>query len=158
MTEPRQDELLDPTSCDVLDLVQEHHADLPPKERWPATLRELVEVLAAYNERVLRMKPHAAADDAMERTVLIADYLGGRFVYLPRGESLRVAVRDALIYRLSDQLPVHEIAERYGLNEIRIYQIVAREKRRAVRRMQGRLFEDAVPAPGGTTPAGGGGE
>lgn len=156
MAETRQIDLLDPTQCDVLDLVQEHHADLPPKERWPSTLRELVDVLAAYNERVLRMKPHAAADDAMERVMVIADYLGGKFVYLPRGDALRVAVRDALIYRLSTRLPVLEIARKYDLTEIRVYQIVAREKHREIELRQGKLFDESPARDSAPTPAGGG--
>lgn len=142
MGDPRQDEMLDPMSCDVLDLVHDQHADLPPTARWPATLRNLVDVMTAYNERVLKMKPHAAADDAMERIIVLADYLGGRFVYLPRGDSLRQAVRDAMIYRLHGRLSVADLATRYKLNEVEIYRIVAREKRRAIDRLQGKLFDD----------------
>lgn len=148
MADPRQAELLNPMTCDVMDLVDEHHADLPGAERWPKALRELVDVLASYNERVLRMSPKAAADDAIERVVVIADYLGGKFVYLPRGDVLRVAARDAVIYRLHGRLPVTEIARLFDLGEIRVYAIVATEKQRAIARMQGRLF-DEPPAGGG---------
>lgn len=141
MTEPRQPDLLDPMSCDPLDLVIEHAADMPERHRWPALLRELVDVMMAYNERVLQMTPYQAADDAVERVVLIAEYLGGRFVYLPRGDVLRTAAREAVIYRLSDSKSPAEIARQFGLSEVNVYRVIAKQKALAVKRMQGRLFD-----------------
>jgi Mor family transcriptional regulator len=134
-------QLLDPMTCDPLDLLLEHHADLPPPARWPKLLRELVDIHAAYNERVWKLTAKQAADDAIERVVLLAQYLGGRFVYLPRGDELRIAARDALIYRLSDRQPAHEIAKLFGLGEHVVYRIIARQRALVVDRLQGKLFE-----------------
>lgn len=134
-------QLLDPMTCDVMDLLLEHHAALPPPGRWPPLLRQMVDVMATYNERALKMTPKQAADDAIERVVLVANYLGGRFVYLPRGDALRVAARDALIYRLSNRMPVHQLATLFGLGEHIVYRILAREKALEVDRLQGKLFE-----------------
>lgn len=136
-----QGELLDPMTCDVMDLLLEHHAALPPTHRWPPLLRQLADVMASYNERALKMPPKQAADDAIERIVVLANYLGGRFVYLPRGDALRQAARDALIYRLSSRLPAHELGRMFGLGEHAIYRVIAREKQMEIDRLQGKLFE-----------------
>lgn len=135
------EQLLDPMTCDAMDLLLQFHADLPPKDRWPPMLRHLVQVLVAYNERALKMTPKQAADDAIERVVLIAHYLGGRYVYLPRGDVLRRAARDAVIYRLSERgLQAPELADMFRLGVNAVWDICARERRLEVGRLQGKLF------------------
>jgi len=119
----------DPMKCGALEFLDEHSAALPPVRRWPETLRHLVDVLASYNERGLRMSHKQAADDAAERVFLIADYLGGRNLYLPRGAALRRAARDALIFRLVESLPKDEVCRMWGLSEIYLYKIIAEQKR-----------------------------
>lgn len=144
MNDVRQASLLDPATCDPLDLVLEHAADLPPQHRWPALLREMVEVLCAYNERALHWSPKQAADDAVERVVVLAEYLGGRFVYLPRGDVLRSAAREAVIYRLSIHMSTGELARAFGLSEVHVYRLIAQQRAIVIDRMQGKLFDDAT--------------
>lgn len=136
-----QPELFNALTCDPLDLI-EHAGDvLTDRARWPQRMTELFDVLYAYNVR-LGMQADTAAPDAAERTFLIADYLGGSVVYLPRGDALRRAVRDAEAYRRHTGNNTEQLAREYGMTTTKFYELIAREKARRLRRLQGRLFAD----------------
>lgn len=138
MTEPKAN----PKDCDPVDLIVHHGEDFPPEQKWPAMLRNLVAVLLEYNRRVLRMTDKQASEDAKERVFLIAHYLGGKFMYLPRGDRLRSAVRDALIWRLAATLKPSEIAEQFGLSEVMAYRIISQAPPMQDDGLRGRLFDE----------------
>lgn len=138
----------DPTQCDVLELVGLLGAWVPgrtpqdePKRahHWPEQLGNLFDVLFAWTRR--RMPDGQAATEARDLVFVIAEYLGGRTLYLPGNEDLRIAVRDAQIYALQGRIPTDEIARRYDLTVPRISMICAEQRQLRVRRLQGELFE-----------------
>lgn len=136
-----QPELFDALTCDPIDLIERGGDALSDISRWPQRLRELFDIEYRYS---LRSMPEAqAAADAAARTLLIADYLGGSALYLPRGDALRKAVRDATIYaRFSRASNMDALAREFGVTTPHLYEIVAREKARHIAKRQGRLFAE----------------
>lgn len=135
-----QEEMFDALTCDPLDLIERGGEVLADKARWPQRLVELYDVLFAY-ARKIGLDDEASARDASARTLLIADYLGGSVVYLPRGDALRRAVRDSEAYRRHNGRNTDMLAREYGMTSTKFYELLARERRRRVRSFQGRLFE-----------------
>lgn len=138
----------DPTQCDVMELVGLLGGWVPertPKDEakrahhWPEQLANLFDVVHAFTRR--RLPDAQAATEARDLVILIAEYLGGRTLYLPGNEDLRIAVRDAQIYALQGRMPTDEIARRYDLTVQRISMICAEQRQLRVRRLQGELFE-----------------
>lgn len=137
-----QTEMFNALTCDPLELIERASGVLDDKTRWPQRLVEIYDVLFAYNARRRGLAEDDAARDAAAQAILLADYLGGAVVYLPRGDSLRKAVRDSEAYRRHNGRNTEELAREYGMTTTKFYELIAREKSRRVRRMQGRLFTE----------------
>lgn len=136
-----QGTMFDALTCDPMDLIERGGEALSDVSRWPQRLRELFEIEHRYSLR--SMPADQAAADAGARTLLIADYLGGSAVYLPRGDALRKAVRDAMIYaRFNRASNMDTLAREFGVTTPHLYEIVAREKARNIAKRQGRLFAE----------------
>ncbi len=111
--------------------------------QWPTELRTLFDVLHEVSLGLGDSAPDAAARAALA-VLAIATNMGGRGVYLPRGESLRVAVRDRQMYAEfsgggGDE--VKRLATKHDLTDIHVYRILAREHKASVARRQGDLFK-----------------
>lgn len=95
--------------------------------RWGKVLGSLVEV----TENSLRhqgLKPEQAREIAEHLIADIAHYFGGRPIYLPRGQSLTLGIRNARIYGEFTGDNVHDLADRYQLTAARIYKILEEER------------------------------
>ena len=133
-------ELFNALTCDPMDLIEHAGDALTDRSRWPARLQELFDIEYRYSLRTL--SDDAAAQDAAARTFLIADYVGGSALYVPRGDALRLAVRNAEIYARYRGTANHSaLAREYGVTEPHLYEIVAAEKKRQIAKRQGRLFQ-----------------
>ncbi|MCG9722131.1 Mor transcription activator family protein [Shewanella sp. Isolate7] len=105
--------------------------------RWPANLQSLCEVIrtALVNRKV---------DDADVLAELLAtaigSYLGGRDIYIPSGERLKVALRDIRIWRDFKGNNLEALSRIHGLSERRISQIVEEQRRAFLARRQRGLF------------------
>jgi Mor family transcriptional regulator len=140
MSQASQGSMFDALTCDPLDLIERGGDALNDRTRWPAKLAELYDI--EYQCGLRRgLPPDEAATDATARTIMIADYLGGSSVYLPRGDELRRAVRDSEVFRRHRGNNHEELAREIGMTSTKLYELIAREKRRRQRKMQGRLFE-----------------
>ena len=116
------------------------HVDVP-EDRWPSILAETVDVLVADWERSGVDREEAIAR-AQRTVLLIADYLGGKSVYWPRGDRLQQALRDRQIYLLHNGRNTHELADRFGLTVRTVERVYAEQRALQVRKRQGRLFGD----------------
>lgn len=113
-----------------------------PESKWAPLLANMVAVLEALYRR-RGMEAGEAFQLASDGTMALAEYFGGRVVYLPRGDRLKNALRDADIYRrFLGSNNVDALAEEYGLSVIRIYAIHAEQKALYLAKVQGRLFKD----------------
>ncbi|ULU26612.1 Mor transcription activator family protein [Dyella terrae] len=112
----------------------------PPSDRWPSTLAELVDVLRALFVKRGRSEDDAISE-AQQAALAIGEYLGGRQIYLPCGDSLRGALRDRRIYLEYNGRNKADLSRRYGITERRVEQIAAEQRVIFLRKMQGSLFD-----------------
>lgn len=97
---------------------------------WAPLLADIREVLAAHSRRTLRMDEEQSQRDAAGKTIELAQFFGGRFIYLPQGAALRRAIRDQDIYRRHVDHAEHPgaLAQAFGLSEMAIYKILSRQR------------------------------
>lgn len=110
-----------------------------PSDNWPSMLAELVDVLRATFQRRGRSEAEAIVE-AQHAAMSIGEYLGGRQVYLPRGDRLRDWLRDRALYLEYNGRNKGQLAQRYGLTERRVEQIAAEQRAVYIRRIQPELF------------------
>jgi Mor family transcriptional regulator len=116
-----------------------HAAGNAPDDKWPVTLAEMVDVLVATY--VKRGREHdAAIAEARWIVITIANYQGGRPVYLPRGDRLLTALRNREIYLKHRGNNTDGLAQEYGLTTRQIQSIIAEQYALQVRKRQGKLF------------------
>ncbi len=114
-----------------------------PEDRWAPQLTELVAFLEALFKR-LRMSPEAAFKLAREVVMEMAHAFGGRTMYLPRGDRLKIALRDAELWRryTGKTEQIEQFARELGVTTIHVYTIMAKQRKLHVGRLQGSLFPD----------------
>jgi len=138
---PEQRALIpEPTTDELGSLAQRDVADVPA-DKWARSLVEFVEQIQATFER------SGMADDdafrlASQAVRAIAEFRGGRQFYLPRGDTLVTALRDAEIYHRANRSNIETLAAEYGLTVSQIYRIGRQQRALHLRKVQGRLFDD----------------
>lgn len=135
-----QGTMFDALTCDPIELIEQLGSEVDTR-KWPERLHTLFELHRAFNLR-LGMPPEQASQDARDRCILIGDYVGGRMFILPRGDALRVALRDKLIWQEFNGRNHEQLAERHGLHITHVYRILAEQRSLYRARLQGRLFSD----------------
>lgn len=116
----------------------------PLDDKWPQTLAESVDVLFADNLR-RGMADDAAIADAQRAVLVLANHIGGRSVYWPRGDALRTALRDREIFLRANRCGgknKDQLAAEYGLVVRTIERIIAEQYRLGIKRRQGQLFNE----------------
>lgn len=138
MADPRDQEELPGLPADP-DSLEQAGVDDVPEERWAQTLVHMVQVTEACLRRSRVQEPEAVA-----RAVVLelANYFGARQWYLPRGDRLRIALRDAEIYRRAKRGNIPQLAQEYGLTDIHVWRIVRDQRALHIQKIQGRLFEE----------------
>lgn len=133
-----QEELFDPMHCDVVELL-DHLPDIDTKHAWPKMLADLVDI---SSHRLSRMghDDETALAEAKAIVIAIAEFLGGRMLYLPRNESLRLALRDNLIWKELGKLSVPALADKHELTPMQVYNIIREQRALHRGRVQRSLF------------------
>lgn len=139
------------TTSGELDLGEVDMADVlangefaAPADKWPQTLAEMVDVLVDDFERS-GQESDAAIEHAQHIVMLLAEYQGGRPIYMPRGDRLRQALRDRSIYLMHRGDNVEQLADRFGLTVRHIQRVYCEQRAIQIRKRQGRLFDDSAP-------------
>lgn len=141
MVQPEQPDAFGmPEGDAALELLQAG-ADEVPEDRWAPTLARLVEVLCSRYERMGFADPELTRL-ANTTVIEIAHYFGGRMLYLPRGDRLRLALRDAEIYRRARRGNVQALAQEFELTDIQVWRIVRQQRRLHLDKIQGKLWKD----------------
>lgn len=140
-----QEKLFEPMDADIDELLEHIDEAADDPRAWPASLAELVDVLA--DDHVERGKSEDEAFAEARRSVtLIAHYRGGRMFYLPRNDKLRIALRDAHVWRLftdrGQRLTITDLAVRFNLTDQQVYNIIREQKRLTIKRRQRDLFPE----------------
>lgn len=100
-----------------------------PSVRWPRTIVEMTEVVAAAFARAGR-SAHQAEEDAETAVRALSEYFGGRMFYLPMAKGESIAARDDRIWREFDGKNVKDLARKYGLSEQGVYRVLAKMRTR----------------------------
>jgi Mor family transcriptional regulator len=124
-------ESLFPDDSDKLDAnkVLAHMQDPAVLTRWEGTLREMVEIAEAKLNNEMG-EGATSAELARHVVFAICDTLGGSVIYLPRGDALKRAMRDAAIFqewREKGIQPV-DLVRKYRLASQTIYDIISRQR------------------------------
>lgn len=109
------------------------------KKAWPKFLRELMDVLSNELQRS-GMDKDDAKKLGQQLVGRLAHHLGGRMVYIPRDERLKLALRDMEIYDNYNGGNSRDLAERYELTQQRICNIVKNQHGLYRKRRQPELF------------------
>lgn len=120
----------------------DHLDQIPSVElenRWPSLLVEVIEVMQA---ELLRQN---FAEDKAKKTAsklvgVMAHYFGGKSFYLPAGDKIKEALRDAQIYQEFNGKNVPELIKKYRLSESTIYAILRNQRTLQRKRHQMDLF------------------
>jgi Mor family transcriptional regulator len=94
-----------------------------PSGAWPVLLKNMVDVLDSFfvQRGFTRDK---AKQEAKAVVATLANYFGGRQVYLPKGNTLKKALRDIDIYRQANGRNTQELADEFGCTTRNIQRIV----------------------------------
>ncbi|MCB2251686.1 transcriptional regulator [Pseudomonas chlororaphis] len=109
--------------------VLSHIQDPGVLSRWEGTLKEMVEI--AETKLMAEMKEGVTASELSRHVVFaICNTLGGCVVYLPRGDALKRAMRDAAIFHEWKEQGVRppDLAKKYRLVIQTIYEIIAKQR------------------------------
>lgn len=111
-----------------------------PEEKWAKTLTE------CYDAVVSEFKRGGIEDAEAERLAqmaigAVAFQIGGKAVYFPRGDSLKIALRDAAVhaYWIRNPDSIEAIAEKFSLTVPTAYRVIQNQRRLYVRKHQGQL-------------------
>ncbi|MBP6636055.1 MAG: hypothetical protein KA179_00110 [Sulfuritalea sp.] len=110
-------------------------------DRWPGILVEMVDVVADRYRRH-GLPPERAGELARLAVTAIADHMGGRPRYLPRGDRLRQALRNKQIWDDFDGANVIALADRHRLTTKQIYEILDEQRKLHRARVQQGLFTE----------------
>lgn len=94
---------------------------------WPKLLVDMLDVACAALMDA-GAKEGRARDIAIIVLRALARYHGGRSAYLPTGDTLDDALKHYRIFKESGKTSVRELSEKYGMTEVHIYRIVARQR------------------------------
>lgn len=135
--------LLQDATPEELQRFLDEDASLPESQRrWPQELAALLRVMETTLVRLGVDSARAFALAAAQAADL-AIYRGGRLLYLPQGQRLKLALRDAEIWRQFTGRNHQELADAHGLALQSIYEILREQRALNMdrRRQQGQLFE-----------------
>ena len=129
-----------PTDEDASSLIGKGLDDVPD-EMWAQGLVDMVRVVEAVYLRqgIDEDRAFALARDGV---MGLAEYHGARMWYLPRGDRLRLALRDAEIFRKAKRGNIRQLASDHGISEPQLYRIIRQQTALHLSKIQGRLFDD----------------
>lgn len=109
------------------------------EDAWPQLLLDMLLVMqTAYQDA--GAKPEQARELAFIGMRSLAHYHGGRTFYLPRGEGLEQALRDARMWDEFNGKNIGELCTKHRLTEQRVYQVLAEQRALRSRKIQPNLF------------------
>ncbi|MEP7041873.1 MAG: Mor transcription activator family protein [Dokdonella sp.] len=111
------------------------------EKQWAPLLVDMLRVVESQKRRE-GMQADAAAADARTTVLALAEYFGGRQIYLPKGEKLRAALMHAEIYKRFNGRNTRDLAAEYRISEIHCYAVIKRQRELHRKKLQGRLFPD----------------
>lgn len=125
---------LDASAEELLNNLPELDADWSC--RWPKMLAEMSDVTAAHLETRQNLDAETARTQAQEWIITLAHHFGGRPLYMPKGDSLKQALRDSAIWQEFTGKNVYELAGKHDMSRTQIYRIIAQQRQLTSNRSQ----------------------
>lgn len=97
------------------------------KRKWPKAMSFLADVVEAALLREGRSQEEAR-DIAEVAVMEMAFVCGGRSIYLPKGHSLKAAIKHRQIFKEFTGANILELAEKHELTEVQIYAIISQQR------------------------------
>lgn len=116
-----------------------HMDDADVRQAWPRNLVAMVDVVMARLRR-LGVDDETARQHAAAAMHALSEYHGGRQFYLPKGDTLEIALRNKRLWDEFTGHNVEQLAERYGLTFVQVYNILREQRALHRKRVQPDLF------------------
>lgn len=111
------------------------------EHKWAPLLAELFDAIESAYRRQGQGEDQAASLAAVA-VAAVAFAVGGKVVYIPRGDRLKKALRDNEIHsRWQRGATPEQLAEHYQVSVIHAYRIIDQQRRLHLAKTQGRLFD-----------------
>ena len=104
-------------------------------DKWQGILANMVDVI---DHRLAELGVNQSNIVAKEVVLSLANYNGGRAIYLPKGDIIKTAMRDRQIYQEFTGHNHDYLALQHQLTNKRIYEIIAQQ--RLLNSQQAKLF------------------
>ncbi|AXG42218.1 MULTISPECIES: Mor transcription activator family protein [Photorhabdus] len=110
--------------------------------RWPQLLADIVDLFSCELQRQNTSRDKAELA-ACKLAGALAHYYGGRAVYLPTGDTLKIALRDNQLFNewSCSRGEVVQLAKKYHLTHSTVYAILRQQLALHRKRYQGELFK-----------------
>ncbi|EGU38820.1 Mor transcription activator family protein [Vibrio scophthalmi] len=127
-------------SDDDIDAAFLDHADKLPEvtKLWPQDAQALFVHMKANFEK--DHDEQKATELSLRALLEMSEYGGGMQFYLPKKDTLFIALRDIQIWSLFNGRNVRELSKRFGITQARIYFILGEQRKIEHQRNQPRLF------------------
>ncbi len=139
-------ELFDDAQQELSQQLLEHLPDIPVEVRrkWP---RDLVQIIDIYGAALSRLGVSETDADRISHALIaeLANYCGGRHIYLPKADSIKKAIRDVMLYRQwrYENASIETLAIRYGFSVNQVYRVLRQQQAYQRSREQPDLFREA---------------
>ncbi len=107
--------------------------------RWAQGTAQLIDVYQKHFEKRRNETPEQARESARQMVALLSVYMGGYPLYIPKPDRLEHELRDHKIWTEFNGHNHRELARRYQLTQASIYEIVDRQRKRYIGRIQPEL-------------------
>lgn len=98
------------------------------EQAWPIFLVELVDVIAKFYEDREDLDQNHAMEKLQAVIMKIAHYYGGRPIYIPRGDKIKMAIRNQAIFKAFNGKNHLELSLKAKITPSRIYDIINRKR------------------------------
>ena len=108
------------------------------KDKWPKVLTEYVDVVTSDLLRKGKSE-NEAKETAYSVVMALAKYRGGKIEYLPTGKNLETALKHKAMWDMYNGRNIPEVAARFKMNEISVYEIIKKQRALNVKKRGGLL-------------------
>lgn len=113
--------------------------DQSTTKAWPQTLVNFIDVVENQLQRD-GFTAEQARDIAQSAVMAMAEFAGGRQIYLPKGTRLQQALRDRTIYQKWRGNNMDTLIREFGLSQPQLYNIIAAQQKLHAKSLQDDLF------------------
>lgn len=139
MTTELQKDFVSVTSEDLLNAL-EAEPDEMVSTKWRGVMYELIDIVEARLLRCNDMPAKQARRYAVDAILAIAEFAGGRQIYLPKLHQVKHEIRNQKIYAEFNGSNMDDLAAKYRLTTRALYTIIKQQRTHAVNKVQSDLF------------------